>query len=285
MALLSGAKPGRASRDFVELFGHRAPVDYEVADPRYAEDPAMVISFVESARAAAGRVSAQSRTPRLPGGKSLRLCIERAGNFQALKEEAKHHCLREFAVIRRILLALGARLGLDDDIFHLTRHEIAGLNDGATLSSAQATIEQRREASEFFAGFPSMPSELAPADLERLSLDGLQPALNGQSATLKGELVAGQAPICGRARVATGTSIESIEDGEILIARFMHPTWAPVLPRIAGVVTEVGGWLSHAAILAREYNVPTVVGVRGVLERIITGDQVQINPDGSIELV
>ena len=277
-------KAGRAKpREFLDLFGHRAPVDYEIADPRYMESPALVEELVASSQDAK---SSKKLKPRPPGDKALRLCVERAGNFQLLKEEAKHHSLRELAVIRRILLALAARLGLDDDIFYLTRQEIIGLRDGpAALKAARVTIEQRQEAAKIFESVPPMPSDLTPSDLEQLSLDGEQRALNGHAGLMKGELVAGHAPIRGRARVATGTSIESLEAGEILITRFMHPTWAPALPRVAGVVTEIGGWLSHAAILAREYNVPTVVGVRGVLARIATGDQIQLNPDGSIELV
>jgi YidC/Oxa1 family membrane protein insertase len=283
MGLLADVKVDRATpRDFLDLFGHRAPVDYEVADPRYVESPALVEELVAASQDAK---SARKMGTRPPGDKALRLCVERAGNFQVLKEEAKHHSLRELAVIRRILLALGARLGLDDDIFYLTRQEIVGLRDGPALKAARTTIEQRQETAEIFASLPPMPSDLTPSDLEQLSLNGEQRALNGHTAALKGDLVAGHAPIRGKARVADGTSIEALENGEILITRFMHPTWAPALPRVAGVVTEVGGWLSHAAILAREYNVPTVVGARGVLARIATGDHVQLNPDGSIELV
>ncbi|UCH74332.1 MAG: YidC/Oxa1 family membrane protein insertase [Rhodospirillales bacterium] len=284
MALLADVKVGRATqRDFIELFGHRAPVDYELADPRYVESPDLIDELVESSHAMSSAKA--TNTVRLPEDKALRLCIERAGAFQVLKEEAKHHSLRELAVIRRILLALGARLGLDDDIFYLTRQEIARLREGAAaLKAARVTIEKRQEEAKIFAELPTLPSELTPQDLENLSVDGEQRALNGHAA-LKGELVAGHAPIRGKARVATGTSIEALESGEILITRFMHPTWAPALPRVAGVVTEVGGWLSHAAILAREYNVPTVVGARGVLERIATGDHIQLNPDGSIEII
>ncbi len=283
MALLADVKAGRAKpRDFLELFGHRAPVDYEVADPRYMESPELVEELVAASHDAKSAKKLQARPP---GDKALRLCVQRAGNFQLLKEEAKHQSLRELAVIRRILLALSARLGLDDDIFYLTRQEIAELRDGAALKAARVTIEQRQEAAEILASLPTMPSDLTPFDLEQLSLDGEQRALNGHEALLKGDLVAGHAPISGKARVATGTSLDSLENGEILITRFMHPTWAPALPRVAGVVTEIGGWLSHAAILAREYNVPTVVGARGVLQRIATGDRVQLNPDGSIELL
>ncbi len=283
MGLLADIKVGRATpQDFLDLFGHRAPVDYEVADPRYVESPALVEELVAASQDAK---SARKMGSRPPGDKALRLCVERAGNFQVLKEEAKHHSLRELAVIRRILLALGARLGLDDDIFYLTRREIVELRGGPALKAARATIEQRQETAEIFASLPSMPSDLTPSDLEQLSLDGEGRALNGHAASLKGDLVAGHAPIRGKARVADGTSIEALENGEILITRFMHPTWAPALPRVAGVVTEVGGWLSHAAILAREYNVPTVVGARGVLAKIATGDHVQLNADGSIELL
>ncbi len=287
MGLLADVKVGRATqRDFIELFGHRAPVDYEIADPRYMESPELVEQLVETAQAVSSAKSSRKNIATLPDDKALRLAVERAGNFQLLKEEAKHHSLRELAVIRRILLALAARLGLDDDIFYLTRQEVIGLREGpAALKAARVTIEERQETAEIFAGLPSLPSELTPRDLEQLSLDGEQRALNGHASLLKGDLVAGHAPIRGKARVATGTSIEALEAGEILITRFMHPTWAPALPRVAGVVTEIGGWLSHAAILAREYNVPTVVGARGVLERIATGDQIQLNPDGSIELL
>jgi len=286
MTVLADVKVGRATqREFIELFGHRAPVDYELADPRYMESPALIEELVETSEAMSSAKSAKTK-PRLPDDKSLRLCVERAGNFQLLKEEAKHHALRELAVIRRILLALAARLGLDDDIFYLTREEIAGLRDGpAALKAARVTIEQRQEAAKVFESLSALPSELTPFDIEQLSVDGEQRQLNGHAALLKGDLVAGHAPIRGKARVATGNSLEELEAGEILITRFMHPTWAPALPRVAGVVTEVGGWLSHAAILAREYNVPTVVGVRGVLAQIATGDQVQLNPDGSIELL
>ncbi len=287
MALLADVKVGRATeRDFIELFGHRAPVDYEIADPRYMESPKLVEQLVESAQAVSSKKAAHKNLATLPNDKALRLAVERAGNFQLLKEEAKHHSLRELAVIRRILLALAARLGLDDDIFYLTRQEVVGLREGAAaLKAARVTIEERQEAGEIFASLSTLPSDLSPRDLEQLSLDGEQRKLNGHEVLLKGDLVAGHAPIRGKARVATGTSIEALEAGEILITRFMHPTWAPALPRVAGVVTEIGGWLSHAAILAREYNVPTVVGARGVLERIATGDQVQLNPDGSIELL
>jgi hypothetical protein len=73
--------------------------------------------------------------------------------------------------------------------------------------------------------------------------------------------------------------------GEILVARFTDPTWTPLFPLAGGIITEVGGWLSHAAIVAREYNVTAIVGVKGVLASLKTGDSVRLHSDGRIEKV
>lgn len=286
MALLADAKSGRGSREqFLDLFGHRAPIDYELAAPRYSEDTNLVDALMASAQEQTHAQLYQQHDDRLPSDSALRLCIDRARQFQVLKEEAKHQTLREFAVLRRILLALDARLELGGDIFYLTLDEVRDLAANGPVEETRTLIADRKAAAEIFESLPSMSAELSPADLERLTLDGSHGAVNGHAVALKGSLVAGQAPIRGRARVATGTTLDGIQEGEILITRFMNPMWTPALPKVSGMVTEVGGWLSHAAILAREYNVPAVVGVRGAMERIVTGDMVQLNPDGSVELI
>ena len=56
--------------------------------------------------------------------------------------------------------------------------------------------------------------------------------------------------------------------GEILVARMTDPTWYPLFAQAGGIITEVGGWLSHAAIVAREYDLPAIVGVNGVCQRL-----------------
>ncbi|HUR28000.1 MAG TPA: PEP-utilizing enzyme, partial [Planctomycetota bacterium] len=78
--------------------------------------------------------------------------------------------------------------------------------------------------------------------------------------------------------------IGTLLPGEILVARFTDPAWTPVFPLCGGIVTEVGGWLSHAAILAREHGITAIVGARGALDSIATGDLVRLGEDGSVEL-
>jgi phosphohistidine swiveling domain-containing protein len=106
-----------------------------------------------------------------------------------------------------------------------------------------------------------------------------------ESGVMQGSLVAGSEAVVGRARVLSGQDIRSIEDDEIVVARYMHPSWTPVFPRLAGIVTEVGGWLSHTSILAREYDITTIIGVRSAEYRIQTGDLLRLNLDGSVEVL
>lgn len=98
-------------------------------------------------------------------------------------------------------------------------------------------------------------------------------------------LVAGDSAVVGRARVLTEHGIDTVEDGEIVVARYVHPSWIPVLPRLKGIVTEVGGWLSHTSIMAREYNITTIIGVKGAEYRVQTGDVLKLNLDGTVEVV
>src|SRR5262249_4157469 len=94
----------------------------------------------------------------------------------------------------------------------------------------------------------------------------------------------------GRARVVSeedaehGNPMESFRDGDIIVAAMINPAWLPYFARAGGFVSEVGGWLSHPAILAREYDVAMIVGTQGsgkFLERRVIG----LPPDGRIEPV
>ena len=286
MSLLPEIRSGTQHIDsFLDLFGHRAPTDYEFADPRYMEDPALVEQLIANASNSPAAAKQEQGLGALIGNQALGLCVERAGRFQGLKEEAKHHCLRELTVIRRILLELDRRLELDGGIFYVEYGEILRLGDPSFLEEAHSLIALRRAEAEIYEGMPTLPAELTQYSLESFDPSGAGTAMAGQLGSVRGDLVAGQAPIRGRARIVNTGDLAPLEDGEILITRFIHPSWAPAFPRLTGVVTEVGGWLSHAAILAREYNVPTIVGARGVLDAVVTGDDVQLNPDGSIERV
>jgi len=126
------AAPAESRRWFLlRSIGHRATFDYELAEPRYAETPDLL----------AGLVDAKCAAPRLrnadDAGLDSRLMklVEVARRFETLKEDAKHHSLRELAVLRRAVLALDRQLGLGGLIFHLSLDELGtmGRHDVASL--------------------------------------------------------------------------------------------------------------------------------------------------------
>jgi pyruvate,water dikinase len=91
----------------------------------------------------------------------------------------------------------------------------------------------------------------------------------------------------GPARVVLRTSeIEQVQDGEILVCPATAPAWAPVFGRVRGIVSDVGGMMSHAAILCREYGIPAVLGTSSGTRRIATGDLVRVDGDrGTVQLL
>lgn len=82
----------------------------------------------------------------------------------------------------------------------------------------------------------------------------------------------------GTVRVIDGSeSFGLLEPGEVLVCRFTDPTWTPLFATASAVVVETGGPLSHAAIVAREYQIPAVLAVSGATTRLHTGDRVAVD--------
>ncbi|MEM7259031.1 MAG: PEP-utilizing enzyme, partial [Pseudomonadota bacterium] len=261
-------------------FGHRAPTDYELAQPRYCEDQVLID---KQAAALNGRQTSVVE-PAMLDNKMLQIVVDRVRRFQALKEEAKHQCLREFYLIRRALLALDARCGLDSDIFYLTADEVSQLQDVSYHAIAKQIAQVRRVQAEKTSGF-TPPAQITLGALEEynpMSKSSDKPV--ERNARLAGNRIAGQGAVSGVVHVIRDAAeVDKFREGEILVARMTDPSWYPLFPLAKGIVTEVGGWLSHAAIVAREYDLPAIVGVEGVTEQLRSGDIVTLHADGTIE--
>ena len=90
----------------------------------------------------------------------------------------------------------------------------------------------------------------------------------------------------GRARVIFDIAEANLEDGDILVTAHTDPSWTPLFVAIAGLVTEVGGLMTHGAVIAREYGLPAVVGVEQATRRIRDGQRIRLNGiDGYVELL
>ena len=287
MDVLHQLRQGRATpEEFLSVFGHRSTVDYELSAPRYREDIGMMESLIRNAVSLNGGHATRKGVDAIPSDGTLSLAITRARRFQLLKEEAKHYSLREFAVLRRMLVELDHRLGLGGGIYYLEFGEIVQLRHGDRIDELRRLIAERRAASDFYASMNPLATAITLHELETMGMsDGGKPEGADEGDLLQGNLVAGSEAVVGRARVLSGQDIRSVGKGEIVVARYMHPSWTPVFPRLKGIVTEVGGWLSHTSILAREYNITTIIGVKAAEYRVNTGDLLRLNLDGTVEIL
>ena len=290
--------PTRAALDrFLEAFGDRAVREAELATPRWRESPAHVIAMLLStmrappgepdralarARALADREMAQLET-RLSSVELaiVRALVERAQHFTRLRERMRTWVTRVLGMIRVIALDVDRRLRRIDptlspgSVFYCTHEElIAALRSGRAEVGPVVRLrlaEHIRDASRpdppaTFIGRPP-PVVLPPVRGTRLV---------GLSAS--GGVVE------GRARVLEpgAPGLDAVSPGEVLVSRTTDVGLSPLFLVAAAVVTELGGPLSHAAVVAREYGIPAVVSVPGATVAIRTGDYLRVDGDRGI---
>jgi phosphohistidine swiveling domain-containing protein len=283
--------PGSERRPaMIAAAGHRAVFDYELAEPRYGEDIAALEAHAEAyaniTTIKTCRGAAHGGIAELP----LRIAemVETARRYQHLKEVAKDLSLRQLAVLRRILLAIDTAYALDDGVFHLLPDEVCRLPEcnGAEL---RGLISTRRREREELLKVPALPSRLTRARIEVGAVPQTRPTADCEDGII-GQRVAGTGVVFGRARVLDaascelGLEIEDLRDGDIIVCKMVHPAWLGEVLRSGGVVSEVGGWLSHMAIVAREHGVAMICGAAGI-ESIPDGAYVRLAPDGSVTVL
>jgi pyruvate,water dikinase len=214
-----------------------------------------------------------------------------------LRERARLKQALLYSRCRRIALAIGARLVAagtfqqPDDVFFLTADELDALVSGHSMfpghtaqlvalrRTAHAEVSQTRPPDTF-----AIPAgSYWRSDQAGTAASGLSSADPGNQ--LRGSGVCGGVATAPAAVLESVTQLERLSAGDILVTRETDPGWAPVFPLIQGLVMERGGMLSHGAILAREYGLPTVVGIPDVTRRITPGQTVTVNGDrGFVEL-
>lgn len=272
-------KPGREKA--LRLMGHRSIFDYELSSPRYSEAPALLWPLVDNPVAP---ISTPAALPaNLPS--ELKEKIELALELQDLKEQAKHEALKILAELRRALVALGQITGLEELVFQLTMQDIRNA-DWSAPQSLQDLAQARKNNEDMRRTFAPKQVALTLHDCELLSLGAQIDVPEGE---LGGTCVSGSGTISARAfrvRDEDATDAETFagfRDGDILVCNMVNPAWLPYVQRSGAVLSEVGGWLSHMAIVAREKNILMHVSCKG-LGQIDTGDDLTVGEDGSIIL-
>ncbi len=298
----------RRLADHLARFGH-AIYDLDFAKPVLADDPTPVLEPLRfflsgqapdpSARRAAAEGAREEATRRmLTRLRGLRLrafrrLVRAAQQFAPLREDALTDVGLGWPVLRRMLREVGCRLvdrgaiGCPDDLFWLTLDELqkaaTALDAGQTPADHHAAVAERRRVWERERAV-TPPVALPLKDGARfmgINLSGVMPARPDQPVgnALKG-VAASPGRVTGSARVIHGPSeFGEMRQGDILVARITTPAWTPLFALASGVVTDVGGPLSHSSIVAREYHIPAVLGTGAATERLSSGQRITVDGD------
>ena len=204
-----------------------------------------------------------------------------AGRVRTLaggRELPKFTIIRMMGVARTALSASGRDLVdagvLDspDDIFLLRLHELEALAGGPT-DGLRALVEERRATLDRESRRAQVPRILVGDG--RAFYEGLGD-VGGEEGVITGSPVSpGTAE--GLVRVVLDPAQSGLKHGEILVCPGTDPAWTPLFLSAAGLVTEVGGMMTHGSVVAREYGIPAVVGVHQATTRLVTGQRVRLD--------
>jgi pyruvate,water dikinase len=211
--------------------------------------------------------------------------IDRVRTFIGYREYPKYGIVSRYFAYKQALMEEAERLvqaGVlrdKEDVFYLTFHELREVV--RTNQVDDQLIRQRKD--EFRSYQLLTPPRVLTSDGEMVAgeyqSDGLP------TGALVG-LPVSAGTIEGRARVIRDMGEADLEPGDILVTTHTDPSWSPLFVAIAGLVTEVGGLMTHGTVIAREYGLPAVVGVKHATRLIRDGQQIRVNgTDGYLEIL
>ncbi|MFG1709939.1 PEP/pyruvate-binding domain-containing protein [Nonomuraea sp. M3C6] len=295
----AGQLPPVAQREitaFLDKYGHRGVAEIDLGLPRWSEDPAHILGVLanylrmdggadlapsalfakgaDAARSAVAQVVAAARRKGRWRAAVVGFGLRRTRMFAGLRELPKFYAVKTIAAVRRSLLVVGDHLvdaGVLDsaaDVFFLSMQEVRSALGGGDLRelvgerrAAYAQESRRRHVPRVLLSDGTEPEALATAPT-----DG---ALIGTAASA--------GTVTGVARVVLDPIGAHLEPGEILVCPSTDPGWTPLFLTAGGLVMEMGGAMSHGAVVAREYGIPAVVGVPDATHRVTTGQEIEVN--------
>jgi pyruvate,water dikinase len=308
---LAGLPGGGAARDAIETYlgryGMRCVGEIDITRPRWGEHPAALVPLIlDNVRAfepgAAERRFAQgqrrarekehevlSRLRALPDGdrkaEETKRMIDRVRTFIGYREYPKYDIVSRTYLYKQALLREAEQLVRSgvlaerEDAFYLTFPE---LGDAVRSHRVDGDLIRRRK-DDHRAHRALTPPRVLTSDGE--ALDGTYRRDDVPAGALTG-LPVSAGTVEGRARVVHDVARADLRPGDILVTTFTDPSWSPLFVGIAGLVTEVGGLMTHGAVIAREYGLPAVVGVPGATRLIRDGQRVRVHgSDGYVEIL
>ncbi|KAJ8956354.1 hypothetical protein NQ318_015092 [Aromia moschata] len=280
--------------EFLQNHGHRSLGEFDVMEETWAEDPSKVVLMIQTNtkyqnKANKDTLSVDEMVKKLVTPKNavtrmiVKFLTNRIRSSVALRELSKSELIRVFSVLKLAYRELARRMvqqGLLPSptlIYHLTHYEIGQVIQTRNPRLITNILGRSRGKGFIRSGRNS--------DSQRLCSAYRFPKKEDEIAVTPGDLVCKGTPVCmgtvtGRACVIqTLDEIDQLKLGDVLVTRTTDIGWSPYFPMLSGIVTEVGGLISHGAVVAREYGLPCVVGVKNATKLFSTGDIVTLCGD------
>ena len=302
---------GQEARDAIEAwldkYGMRCVGEIDITRPRWSERPSTLVPMIlaniknfelgesrrrfEQGRQEAWKKEQEllERLRALPEGErkaeETKRMIDRVRTFIGYREYPKYGMVGRYFVYKQALLEEAERLVQahvlreKEDIFYLTFSE---LHDVVRTNRVDDQLIGRRK--DAFRSYQALtPPRVLTSDGEVFA--GAYRRDDLPAGALIG-LPVSAGTVEGRARVILDMAEADLEAGDILVTAFTDPSWSPLFVTIKGLVTQVGGLMTHGAVIAREYGLPAVVGVEHATRLIQDGQRIRVNgTDGYVEIL
>ena len=284
---------------FMATHGQHCHNELELASPRWAETPNYILGLVQGYLRSLDRANPPEKQRQLADAREqladqccrklrnpvkrwlFNWSIHRTQKLTRDRENWKYEAVRFLAVFRRVFLELGERLRHKgvfancEDIFFLELSEVEPVVQGRAGFDVRQRIAQRRAKYEWNKAQTPPPVVVGRYDPQKHVVS----RIDAHVKVLQGIAVS-PGTVTGKARVITHPDNgQHVQPGEILVAPVTNPAWTPYFLPAAGVVMDMGGVLSHGAIIAREYGLPAVVNVGPASQIIRTGQTIRVDGD------
>ncbi|MBY0061421.1 phosphoenolpyruvate synthase [Priestia aryabhattai] len=302
-----GQKTQDAIYDYLSKYGMRCPGEIDITKTRWSEKPAalipVILGNIKNFEANASKKKFEkglqealkkeqellNRLNQLPDGeqkaKETKEKINLLRNFIGYREYPKYGMINRYFVYKQALLKEAEQLvkaGVIDeteDIYYLTFEELHEVLRTHKLD--YQIISKRKEEYRLYEKLT--PPRVITSQGEIIT--GAYKRENIPSQAIVG-LPVSSGVIEGRARVILNMENANLSEGDILVTSFTDPSWTPLFVGIKGLVTEVGGLMTHGAVIAREYGLPAVVGVENATRLIKDGQRIRVHgTEGYIEIL
>ena len=305
--LAGGQEARQAIEAWLDKYGMRGVGEIDITRPRWSERPRALVPLIlgniknvepgaGERRFEQGRQQALKkkhellqRLRALQGGEQkaeeAERMIDRVRTFAGDREYPKYGMISRYFVYKQALMKEAERLVQShllrekEDIFYLRFQELQ-----AVVRTNQADDELIRRRKEEFGAYQALtPPRVLTSDGEAIAASYRRDDVPADA--LVG-LAVSAGTIEGRARVILDIAKADLEAGDILVTTFTDPSWTPLFVAIKGLVTEVGGLMTHGAVIAREYGLPAVVGVEHATRLIRDGQRIRVHgTDGYVEIL